>query len=339
MKHNTRSAPTTKLAAIKPVVPKEAEPPPLDPENAAAGIGMAQVLLAQGEHQRALDILAAPRLAHGPSGPLMHSVRGMTLARMGRTAEDAAELALGQGARPVHADPWTREVQASKRGTSILLLRASKHLERGRNAAAVELLEDLRERSPRDSRVLRKLASAYTRLERIADTCEVLETAVEVEPRDALLRVSLAWSLSVTGDPERALDEFDSALALDGGLSEAYAEKAVLLLTLGRFEDVLLVHSAAAEHSTQLAGLEISLGKALTELDRLEPALASFKLAATMDDSLVDAWIGQAVVGIRLKQPGPAQRALLRARSLDPNHGMLPDLAAALQGLEEEQAE
>lgn len=305
----------------------------LDPEDAAASIGLAQVLLARGEPESALEVLALPRLARGPSAPLAHRLRGMALARMGRTDEAATELALGQGARPIHADPWTREVQASKRGTSILLLRASKHLERGRYSAAVEVLEDLRQRSPRDGRVLRKLASAYTRLERIADAREVLEIAVEVEPRDAMLRVSLAWSLSVTGEPDRALNEYDSALNLDAGMLEAYAEKAVLLLSLGRFEDVLPVHRAAAEHAIESAGLEISLGKALTELDRPESALTSFELAASLDDSIVDAWIGQTVVAIRLKRPGHAERAMARARSLDPNHSMLPALQAALDGI------
>ncbi|MEE8467579.1 MAG: hypothetical protein V3T22_03950, partial [Planctomycetota bacterium] len=232
---------------------------------------------------------------------------------------------------PVHADPWTREVQASKRGTSVLLLRASKHLARGRTTAAVELLEDLRARVPRDGRVLRKLAAGYTRLERLGDARDVLRVAVEVEPRDALLRVSLAWALSVTGDPLGALEELDLALALDTSLAEAYAEQATLLLSLGRFEEVLPVHRRAAEHSIQLASLEISLGKALTELERLEPALACFELAGRLDHSLVDAWIGQAVVALRLDRPQQAGRALGRARSLDPHHTLLPSLSAALE--------
>jgi len=308
----------------------------LDPEDAAASIGTAQVFLAQGENQSAFDILAAPRLDQGPSAPLAHRLRGTALARMGRSEEAVIELAQGKGARPVHADPWTREVQASKRGTSVLLLRASKHLERGRFAAAVDVLEDLRKRSPRDSRVLRKLASGYTRLERMAEARDVLKAAVDVEPRDAMLRVSLAWAFSVTGDPGRALDELDSALVLDPSLVEAYTEQAVLLLALGRFEDVLPVHGAAADHGIQRASLEISLGKALTELDQLEPALASFELASDLDGTLVDAWIGQTVVAIRLQRPGPAERAMARARSLDPNHGMLPALKAALDGIADE---
>lgn len=303
----------------------------LDPQDVAASIGTAQVLLAQGENQRALDALAGPRLTRGPSSPLAHRLRGTALARMGRTEEAQVELAEGAGARPVHADPWSREVQESKRGTSVLLLRASKHLARGRITAAVELLEELRERVPRDGRVLRKLAAGYTRLERIADARDVLRVAVEVEPRDALLRVSLAWALSVTGDPVAALEELDSALALDASLAEAYAEEAALLLSLGRFEDVPPVHRRATEHSIQLASLEISLGKALTELERLEPALASFELAARLDDSLVDAWIGQAVVALRLNRPGQAERALGRAQSLDPDHTLLPSLRAALE--------
>jgi len=311
----------------------------LDGEDVAASLGVAQVLLAQGENQRALDALAVPRLARGPGAALAHRLRGTALARMGRLEQAEAELAQGHGAHPVHADPWTREVQASKRGTSVLLLRASKHLERGRMIAAVELLEDLRLRIPRDGRVLRKLASAYTRLERLADTCEVLTMAVDVEPRDALLRLGLAWALSVTEEPLRALEEIDVALGLDASLVDAYAQKAALLLSLGRFEDVLPVHRSAADRGIQCASLEISLGKALLELERPEPALLSFELAARLDDSLVDAWIGQAIAALNLKSLLKAEQALGRAQNLAPHHPRLTALQAALEGIADEHDE
>lgn len=304
----------------------------LDPADPAAAIGLAQVRLEAGEPERALEGLEDPDLLAGPNGPLARRVRGTALARLGREEEAARELALGKSARTVYPDPWSREVQEHRIGTSAALLKATRLLTRGRADAAAQVLEEARERSPDDSRVLRKLASVYTRLARPADARAALEEAVALEPDDALLRVGLCWALSMGGDFEAALACMDDAIAVAPRAPEVHANKAQLLLELGRFAAVVEAVDAAAQRGVVGGALEVIAGKALVELERHEDALARFAAAAARDDgSAADAWVGRTIALLRLGRDDEAAEALRRAEASDPAHGMLPELRAELE--------
>ena len=162
-------------------------------DQPAARQGLAQADLDEGRAADALARLEDPALMEGANRALTQRLRGLALARLGREAEASAALAAGVGARPVIPDAWSREVGEHKVGASAVLMRARKLLDRGKPAAALELLAPLE--GDDDHRVLRLLAAVRARSGRFDLAADALERAAALQPDDPEVVVALASAL------------------------------------------------------------------------------------------------------------------------------------------------
>lgn len=217
----------------------------IDPHNSAGTIGLAQTALQEGEPERALERLASPALMESPNAALAHRLKGKALFQLGREEQAQSEITRGQGARLVMNDPWSRELMVFKKGTSALLLRATRLMDRGNTPKAVELLEELFAREAENPKVARKLGVAHAGLAQWPQAVAALSVASRLEPGDAELKVSLAWAEIMAGDNEAALSTTLAALNQNAADPAAHEARLTALLRLERTEEMVEAYRAA----------------------------------------------------------------------------------------------
>ncbi len=305
----------------------------IDPTLSACKIGLAQIELQQGNPTSALAQLDAAANHRDPNSQLASRLRGKALFQLGRESEANRELARGKGARLVLNDPWSREVASFKRGTSAVLLRATRLMERGSPKKAVELLEELRTRDSQNPRVLRKLGIAHAASQNWEAAAAVMAQVVQLEPGDALIKASLAWTYIMGGDYPAALPIAREAVAQDP--QDAGAHEALLTAQhrLGQFKELLTAFQFTVDSGQVNDSIEILAGKAALELGRAAEALAHFERAASGTPVDSEALIGAAFSEVQLGRKTQAQTYMSRVEKLAPKHEALAELRAAIQAL------
>ena len=258
----------------------------IDPQNSAGTIGLAQAALQEGKPEQALKRLQSPSLMESPNAPLAHRLKGKALFQLGREEQAQSEIALGQGARLVMNDPWSRELMVFKKGTSALLLRATRLMDRGKTAKAVELLEELFVREAEDPKVARKLGIAHASLANWSQAAAALSVASRLEPDDAELKVSLAWAEIMAGDNVAALSTALAALDQNAADSAAHEARLTALLRLGRSQAMIEAYRAAQAGLGSQAAAQTCLERVRT-LNPDHPAWADIQanIKALEDDA------------------------------------------------------
>ena len=251
----------------------------LDAGDLAAQLGLARVALERGEPAAALELLAPfEELEEPPPAAvsLAHRLRGTALARLGRSAEAAAELADANSAGPYLPDPWTRRVGRYKRGSAALVLKANRLLGNGRVSAAIELLEGARSDDPNDVHVLRALADAYVRLERNAEAAAVLRALIDLDddPQVALSAVRLE---AVSGAHQTALELVGQLIEREPQFVAGRRTEVQLLVELGRFDAATAAARTAHEAGIEDRALDLAAGHAHLALGNAQQARAYFE--------------------------------------------------------------
>lgn len=110
----------------------------------------------------------------------------------------------------------------------------------------------------------------------------------------------LGLSLSLLGQSDRALAEFDRALALNPAYLEAHIHRGLVLTELARHDEAAQAFQAAADCATEatgpfpphvvgrLANQHAALGDAYAEAGALEPAIAQYREAVALGPGFVD---------------------------------------------------
>ncbi len=258
----------------------------MDPDNSACTIGLAQVALQEGDPERALERLQSATLMESPNAALAHRLQGKALFQLGREEQAQSEIARGQGARLVMNDPWSRELKVFKKGTSALLLRATRLMDRGKTAKAVELLEELFAREAENPKVARKLGVAHAGLAQWSQAVAALSVASRLEPGDAELKLSLAWAEIMAGDNEAALSTTLAALDQNAADPAAHEARLTALLKLERIEEMIAAYRATQDSLGSRTAAQTCLERVRT-LNPDHPAWADLqeRIEALEDDA------------------------------------------------------
>lgn len=165
---------------------------------------------------------------------------------------------------------------------------------------------------------------AYGLLDQPDKEKEYYRKALRLAPDLAPAQYNLARLYAAQGDPYSAVAAFRKVVEIKPDHAEAHVNLSALQLALGDRAAALKSAGRAVEINPLLASAHYNLGLAQSASD-LESALSSFRLAATLDPSQLDAAVNAAVALARL---GRVREAKEEVRRLLQQH---PDFEPARQ--------
>lgn len=155
---------------------------------------------------------------------------------------------------------------------------------------------------------------------RFADGADLARRALAADPKQARTHLLLGMALMQLGEPKAALASFDSAVACDAGLGDAYGNRGDALLALGRLPDAVASYDLAIARAPDAVENWINRGAALVDLKRYGEALVSYDRAVTLVPDAAEVHFSRAIVLRELGREGEAIGSLDRTLALDPNH-------------------
>ncbi len=173
-----------------------------------------------------------------------------------------------------------------------------------------------------------------------ADTIAFYRSLLAQDPGAASIWVSLAETLSSSGQREEALAAVEAGLAIEAGLVQGWLLRGALCKALLRFEDAIESFGHANRLRPGKAPLLVALGTAHAELGRLLDAEACLRQAVALDPQSVEGFSNLGAIYVRQSRFSLAEAACRRALALSP--GLIvahQNLAGALAHTRPEEAQ
>ena len=166
-----------------------------------------------------------------------------------------------------------------------------------------------------------RLGSAYAILARIeadrldfGSAVENIGQGLALSPEDADVLASAVRFMICFGEPRKALDLADRAIALDPLEGNSYSNRGdVLRVALRDYPQAIVAYHKALELAPELSGPHVNIGNCLTLLNRAAEARAEYAKAAADDAFRLT---GEAILAARSHDRAGAERILERIRSV-----------------------
>ena len=183
-----------------------------------------------------------------------------------------------------------RALKPEDPGVSLRL--ADRYVQLGQADQSEAVLRELQERAPRNPAALSRLAELYLRSGRIPEASRQLEALRKIDPANPVTYYFLGVVALQEKEFERARNHFERAVLLNPALEPAQTDLAVALLSLQRPEDAVAVLDRARKEVPPSFRLEYLSGVARSQLKRFDQALEAYsaaeKLGATNQPPLTD---------------------------------------------------
>lgn len=166
--------------------------------------------------------------------------------------------------------------------TGISLRLADRYAQLGQAEESEAVLRELQERSPRNPAAVSRLAELYLRSGRIPEASRQLEALRKIDPANPVTYYFLGVVALEEKQFERARNHFERAVLLNPALEPAQTDLAVALLSLNRPEDAVAVLDRARKEVPPSFRLEYLSGVARSQLKRFDQALEAYSAAETL---------------------------------------------------------
>jgi tetratricopeptide (TPR) repeat protein len=173
-----------------------------------------------------------------------------------------------------------RALKPEDPGISLRL--ADRYVQLGQAEQSEAVLRELQERSPRNPAAVSRLAELYLRSGRIPEASRQLEALRKIDPANPVTYYFLGVVALQEKQFERARNHFERAVLLNPALEPAQTDLAVALLSLNRPEDAVAVLDRARKEVPPSFRLEYLSGVARSQLKRFDQALEAYLAAETL---------------------------------------------------------
>jgi tetratricopeptide (TPR) repeat protein len=173
-----------------------------------------------------------------------------------------------------------RALKPEDPGISLRL--ADRYVQLGQAEQSEAVLRELQERSLRNSAAVSRLAELYLRSGRIPEASRQLESLRKIDPANPVTYYFLGVVALQEKQFERARNHFERAVLLNPALEPAQTDLAVALLSLNRPEDAVAVLDRARKEVPPSFRLEYLSGVARSQLKRFDQALEAYSAAETL---------------------------------------------------------
>ena len=164
----------------------------------------------------------------------------------------------------------------------------------------------------------------------LALACERYRAAVALAPRYPAAHLNLGVGLEAAGDPDGAVQSYETVVALDPGNAYANYNFGKLLFLKQEFARAEQRLRLAIARRPEFWEAHVVLANVLDARNDAAGAAAAFESALGQQAQDFGAWLGYGLVLVKLKRKGEAESALRRAIALDATsaeaHGTLSDL-------------
>lgn len=266
-----------------------------DPQSQAARAVLAEIALAQGSYQEAID-LVEKILQEVPQANRYHHVLGMAYRGLGEMDKAKEHLAQRGMVGIQQPDPLLDSLADLKRGERVYLLRGRMAFNAGRYAEAAE----------------------------------AFATAVAAKPDSVRARINWASSLALAGDRPAAIAQFREALKLEPESPTAHYNLGSLLAREG--EDAAAIeHLKAAVAANPGDGqAHFELARVLRRNQRLDEAQVHYMRAVELDPRSEPAALGAAGLLVDRQQYQAARQLIEKTLEQFPDRGLSSHALARL---------
>ncbi len=297
-----------------------------DPNSAAGWIGTAKVHLRSGRPAEALQMLER-LLQRAPNHPFLHQLAGQAYRELGDM--DRARQALSQAKpgedQPLWSDPWLNERLQYQTGFGGDMMRAAELLERGQNAEAAALMEQLRTRRPDDRQLLNNLSVAYRNLGQPDRAFEVLRDGLERHPRYHPFHLNISADYQRLGNVDRAMWHLERVIEISPTFVPGWERIGSVHLSQGQLPEALEAFDNAARYRPDSPTYHFFAGVILAQMKRFEESRERLRRTLEINPNQPPALIALGRVEVDLGLFEEARATLDRARSMTPQNRHLAE--------------
>ncbi len=192
----------------------------IDSTEAAAHIGVARVHLAQENPEEAILVLENI-LNRGGRHQYLLQLLGKAHQQAGHPKIADQLLRSTISGQPKWNDPWLDDLFTYKRGFSAELIHATTEIDSGNLQSALKSLKVIEKKYPFSPEVQNNLATVQLQLGMTSEAINTLGRAIQKAPSYAPLKLTMAFSMEVVGDYDKAMESARMALDLQPSMSIA----------------------------------------------------------------------------------------------------------------------
>ena len=185
-------------------------------------------------------------------------------------------------------------------------------LETGRNQRAIPYLEAARDAKPDDPDRLFYLGRAYQRA-----GAQVQSRLLAIAPESARAHLAMAEDHAYNGRPALAIEEYQRTAEIDPSMPGVRGAIAELHAADGNYEEAAESYRQELEISPHNPTVHYRYAVVLEQLGRTEEVADHLQQAVDGDPRIVDAWAALGKARLRQKRMPEAEKALLKALSME----------------------
>jgi len=197
---------------------------------------------------------------------------------------------------------------------------AGEYLSHSEYEKALEYLQKALKVNPHNDLIYLDILFACQVLEEVEKALEIYRKQVDRDPYNHLAWFYMGVALADADRNTEAIEAFDFAMVIDPNFSEAFYQKAEILMSLGKYEEAILVLKDLNDESKMTAASCYMLGECYENLAEWHDALHYYRLSTRLDPNFSDAWLSIGVVIYKLGSIDEALGYVLKALRLDPNN-------------------
>jgi protein O-GlcNAc transferase len=290
------------------------------PDSAEILTDLGDVCLELGRTEIALQHLERA-VELQPAYKKAHYVLGLACRAAGQLDDAREHLQLGiDGTRKFITDAWSIRSPEFKLGLKDKFRYSRMLIEAGRVQEALELLESLAEKQPREISVLVNLGVGYMDAKRPGDAIAILNTAAEVSPDHFATFLNLAAANMDLFRWPVALQHVDHAIELSPTVTRAHVVRARILRELGRLDEAMQSLATARTQAPDEITVVYEQAATAWASNSWEEALTFYRELDRLVPSNVGIIVQIGICSYRIGLIDDAHIALALARQLDPDH-------------------
>ena len=257
----------------------------LDPQQAVSHRDLAQILLATGEVEAAIDHFEKAASLALADDYTVYAGLAQAYRQRGEPgrAEEAAAKAQSTRNTLTLPDPLRREVDSIAVNAQVAYDRALLRVRAGDHAGAIPDLEIVAEVRPEDPDVHYLLGRAYYNVGRIEPTETHLRKAIALSPQPAAAHASLGEAYIGAGRVDEGLSHLRRAVELVPDEAWLHARLASGLAHAGDLREAVAQYEQALALDPELAQAHLGLGQTKERLGLVEEAVEHYRAALRFD--------------------------------------------------------